>query len=173
MKQKILSAALGAGALFVVAACAQKSASSEAGGSPSPNVVAGENAKWTANIQSVTQSRGDVAQSTRDRSYGTLTWSRGAGPSLTNIALVFNYTGQERFLSWAIVAGSCGTPALPVIPMSNFPELSVGGGGRAQVNGSLPLDLPTNGSYHVDVYRNRQGGMDALVACGNMKFVNG
>ena len=173
MKQKILFAALSAGALGIVAGCAKSTTSADTSPSPSSTAAAGESARWTANIQSVTQSRGDVAQTTRDRSYGSFTWSRGTSPSLSAVGLVFNYTGQERFLAWAIIAGSCGTNALPIIPMSNFPELNVGGGGRAQVNATLPLDLPTTGSYHVDIYRSRQGGVDALVACGNMRFVPG
>jgi hypothetical protein len=169
MKHKILFAAFGASA--VLFGCATNSASSA--GSPSGNVALGDNAKWTGSIQSVMQSRGDVGQTTRDRSYGTLTWQRGAAPSLSNVNLVFTYAGQERFLSWAIIAGSCGTPSLPIIPMSNFPELSIGGGGRAQVSGSIPVDLPLNGSYHVDIYRSRQPTLDALVACGNLKLSDG
>ena len=97
----------------------------------------------------------------------------GASASLSNVKFVFNYTGQERYLSWAIVAGSCGTPSLPILPMSNFPELNIGSGGRAEVTGSIPAVLPTTGVYHVDVYRSRQQSMEALIACGNLKFVNG
>jgi hypothetical protein len=86
---------------------------------------------------------------------------------------VFTYSGNERYLSWAIIAGSCGTPALALIPMSNFPELNIGGGGRAQVTTSLPIEFPTSGSYHVDVYRSRQQSIDQLVACGNLKLSGG
>ena len=163
----MLLTALGAGA-FALAGCAK---STPVAGAPSPNAnVSSASARWTANIQSVTQSRGDVAQSTRDRSYGSLTWTHGDGSQLTNASIVFTYAGQERFLSWAIVAGSCGTPSLPLIPLSNFPELNISSGGRAQVTTSLPIEFPTNGTYHVDVYKDRQGGMDALVGCGNMKL---
>lgn len=168
--KKILFLALGASAAGLIG-CAQKTGAGSAP-SPSGNVAVTENSRWTANIQSVTQSRGDVAQTTRDRSYGTLTWGRGDMSSLSTVNLVFTYAGQERFLSWAIAAGSCGTPALPIIPMSNFPEINIGGGGRGQVTASLPLELPITGVYHVDIYRSRQQGADALVACGNLKFVS-
>jgi hypothetical protein len=161
-------AALGAG--VVVATGCPSSGSGTAGSAPTPNVEATETAHWSTNIQPVMQSRGDVAQSTRDKSYGNLTWSHGASPSLSNFNIVFNYAGQERFLSWAIAAGSCGTPALPILPASNFPELNVGSGGRSQSNGSLSVELPINGAYHVDVYRSRTQGMDTLVGCGNLKF---
>jgi hypothetical protein len=171
MKQKILFTALAAGAFGMLAGCAK---TSSVEGSPSPNVAVapGENARWTGRIQGVTQSRGDVAQSTRDRSYGDFTWSHGPSQSITNVNLVFNYAGQERFLSWAIIAGSCGSPSLPIVPMSNFPELNIGTGGRTQVNGTIPVELPTTGQYHVDIYRSRQQSVDALVACGTLKFVN-
>jgi hypothetical protein len=165
----MLSAMLGIGALGVVG-CAQ---ATPVEGAPSPSVSVGENARWTANIQSVTQSRGDVNQATRDRSYGSATWTAGAGPTLSSVNIVFTYAGQERALSWAIVSGSCGSPALPILPMSNFPELNIGGGNRAQVTTSLPTELPKTGSYHIDIYRSRQQGADALIACGNMRFVAG
>ena len=172
MKQKLLLAALGTGALGILAGCAAKT-SAGAAAEADRTVMVGENARWTANIQSVTQSRADVAQTTRDKSYGSLTWSRGNGPTLSNVNLVFTYTGQERFLSWAIIAGSCGMQSLPLIPMSNFPELNIGGGGRAQVTTSLPIEFPASGQYHVDIYRSRTQGIDALVACGNLRLSNG
>lgn len=170
MKNRDLLVAVSAGALGLLAGCAQ---STPVAGAPSPSqtVAMSASARWTANIQSVTQSRGEVVQTTRDRSYGSATWTRGDRPSLTSIALTFNYTGSERYLSWAILSGSCGTPALPIIPMSNFPELEIGGGGRAQVSSSLPVEFPTSGSYHIAVYRSRQQGIDALIACGNLKLV--
>ena len=170
MKRMWLTA-LTAGAV-IVTGCPKSGTSTAGGASPTPDVEATETAHWTTNIQPVMQSRGDVAQSTRDRSYGNFTWSRGPSNSITNFNIVFNYAGQERFLSWAIVAGSCGTPSLPIIPASNFPELNVGSGGRSQANGTLSIELPLNGAYHVDVYRSRTQGMDTLVGCGNLKFVS-
>jgi hypothetical protein len=100
-------------------------------------------------------------------------WTRGSASTLSNVNVVFTHTGPERTLAWAILPGTCGIPALPIIPMSNFPELNVGGGGRAQVTTSLPLEFPTNGSYHIDIYRERRQGADALIACGNLRYSGG
>ena len=166
---RMVIAAFGAGALGLLGGCA-KTTPVDGAPSPAASENAGENARWTANLQSVTQSRGEVVQTTRDRSYGSATWTRGMGPSLSNINVVFTYAGQERTLAWAILPGSCGTPALPIIPMSNFPELNIGGGGRAQVTTSLPLEFPVSGTYHIDIYRDRRQGADALVACGNLRY---
>ena len=173
MRQRFFLAAVGASAFGLLTGCAK---STPVDGAPTPNSsVSAEGStggRWSANLQSVTQNRGEVAQTSRDRSYGTAQWTRGAAASLSNINMVFNYTGSERTLAWAILPGSCGTPALPVIPLSNFPELNVSGGGRAQVTTSLPLELPANGTYHIDIYRDRRGGQDALIACGNLRYAS-
>ena len=171
MKQRLFLAAFGAGTLGLLSGCA-KSTPVESAPAPSVSTAGGASAssRWSANIQSVTQNTGAVQQTTRDRSYGTATWTHGAAASLSNVNLVFTYTGSERTLAWAILPGSCATPALPVIPMSSFPELNVGGGGRAQVTTSLPLELPSTGTYHIDIYRDRRGGADALIACGNLRY---
>jgi hypothetical protein len=168
MKQRMFLATLSAGALGL-AACAH-SVPVEGSATPATNVSTSGGGRWSGNIQSVTQNRGDVAQSTRDRSYGSVQWTRGDAATLSAVNLVFTYAGTERDLYWAIAAGSCGTAALPLIPLANFPALNVGGGGRSQVNAVLPIDLPSGGSYHVDVYRDRNGGTEALVACGNLKY---
>ena len=169
MRSAILFVASGAAVLGTLAGCA-KTIPVE-GATPASSAVVG--ARWSANIQSVTQSRGEVVQTTRDRSYGNASWTVGASPSLSVVSLIFTYTGQERSLPWAILPGSCGSPSLPVIPLSNFPELNVGGGGRAQVTASLPLELPSTGTYHIDVYRDRRSSTEFLVACGNLKYSGG
>jgi hypothetical protein len=169
MNQRLLLATLSAGA-FSLAACAH-TVPVEGAATPSTSVSATPGAgKWSGRISSVTQNRADVSQSTRDNSYGSAEWTPGSGPTLSNVNLVFTYAGEDRELYWAIVAGSCGVAALPLIPMSNFPELSIGSGGRAQVTASLPIDLPSTGSYHIDIYRDHSGGAESLVGCGNLRY---
>jgi hypothetical protein len=55
------------------------------------------------------------------------------------------------------------------MPISNFPELTVGGDGRAQVNVELPFEFPTHGDYHINIYHERQQTLDQVVACGNLR----
>lgn len=172
MRRRILLAAIGAGSLGVMAGCATGTPVDGAA-VPDRSATAGAGARWTANIRSVTQSRGEVMQTTRDRSYGSATWERGESESVSNVNLVFTYAGQERFLAWAILPGSCGTSSLPVLPMANFAEINVGGGGRGQVTTSLPLGLPVTGTYHIDIYRGRRQATDALLACGTLMYAGG
>jgi hypothetical protein len=171
MNQRLFLATLGAGVLGL-AACAHNVPVE--GATPSSSVAATPGAgRWSGRISSVTQNRADIAQSTRDNSYGQADWTPGDGPTLSTVNLVFTYAGTERELSWALVAGSCGVAALPLIPLSNFPELSIGSGGRGQVTASLPIDLPSTGAYHIDIYRDRSGGPESLVGCGNLRYSHG
>jgi hypothetical protein len=168
MKHRMFLASLSVGALGL-AACAH-SVPVEGTATPATSVSTSGSGRWSGNLQSVTQNRGDVAQSTRDRSYGSAQWTQGTGPTLSSVNLVFTYAGTERDLYWALSAGSCGTAALPLIPLANFPELNVAGGGRAQVTTTLPIYLPNSGSYHIDIYRDRSASPENLVACGNLKY---
>src|SRR4051812_44412009 len=118
MKQRTFVATLSAGALALTA-CAHN-VPVEGGSTPAASVSTTPGAgRWNARITSVMQNRGDVAQSTRDNSYGSADWTPGAGPTLSTVNLTFTYSGTERDLSWALVAGSCGMAALPLIPMAN------------------------------------------------------
>lgn len=169
MKQRMFVATLSAGALALTA-CAHN-VPVEGASTPAASVSASSGAgRWNARITSVMQNRGDVAQSTRDNSYGSADWTRGAGPTISTVNLTFTYAGQERDLNWALIAGSCGMAALPLIPLANFPSLNVGSGGRAQVTATLPIELPASGTFHVDVYKDRSGDPSSLVGCGNFRY---
>ncbi|MDQ3243089.1 MAG: hypothetical protein M3Q09_05140, partial [Gemmatimonadota bacterium] len=61
----------------------------------------------------------------------------------------------------------------PVIPINNFPELQIGGGGRAQTTADLPFEFPTQGTYHINIYRERQQNLAGLLACGNLRVSGG
>ena len=126
--------------------------------------------RWTASIQSVKEDRINVApDSVREKSFGSAQWTRGSGPTLSIINLTFSYSGPERDLAWAILFGPCGSASLPLIPMSNFPELNVNTGGRAQVNATLSVELPASGTFHIDIYKDRAGAVESVVACGNLR----
>ncbi|MBA3341620.1 MAG: hypothetical protein H0T48_07270 [Gemmatimonadaceae bacterium] len=160
--------------LFLATACAgalacAPSAPVEGGASPSRSVSSEPVSRWSANIQAVTESRSEVAQAGRARSYGTATVSRADNNNLTRVSVVFTHGGSDRFLNWAILEGNCGTPSLPLLPTTNFPELQVGGGGRAQVTADLPMEFPLKGSYHINIYRERRQTIEGLVACGNLR----
>jgi len=133
--------------------------------SSSGNVVS-----WSGNISAVVESNADVRQSTRGSGYGNAQLTRGEAANSTRINVQYSSGGtNDRYLNWAILPGRCGSGSLPVMPISNFPELTVGGDGRAQVNVELPFEFPTRGDYHVNIYHERQQTLDQVVACGNLR----
>jgi hypothetical protein len=131
-------------------------------------VPAGMEPKWSAVIRAVTQARFNAPDSTRNTNYGSIQWTHADIPSRSNVNLVYNYSGAERDLSWAILFGNCGSATLPLMPMSNFPELEVTAG-QANFNSVLSLEMPVSGEYHVEIYKDRRGGEESVVGCGNLK----
>lgn len=170
MNHGMLLTTFAAAAALGLTACS-KTVPVEGAPRPSASVSPGERT-WTTTIQQVDQSRFNAPDSTRDRSHGSAQWSRGDGPTLSRVNLVFQYGGTERDLSWAILFGNCGNASLPVLPLSAFPELDVTGAGRARFDATLSVELPTSGTFHIDIYKNRQGGAESLVGCGNLKYVS-
>ncbi|HUQ46699.1 MAG TPA: hypothetical protein VM053_00490 [Gemmatimonadaceae bacterium] len=129
--------------------------------------------RWTGSIRAVVTDKLNEGDSTRERSYGTLVWTPGATPALSNAKIDFTYAGSARELTWGIFFGPCGNASLPVITLSDFPELEMSAGGRTQVTAALSIDLPTSGAFHVEIFKDRSGDRDFSVACGNLRFNRG
>lgn len=135
-------------------------------------VSTGNVASWSGNISAVVESNSDVRQSTRGNGYGNAQLTRGDAANSTRINVQYSAGGSnstDRYLNWAVLPGRCGSGSLPVMPISNFPELTVGGDGRAQVSVELPFEFPTRGDYHINIYHERQQTLDQVVACGNLR----
>jgi hypothetical protein len=161
---------------FGVVACA-KTPMVETAPSPSPSQgvsAAGEVVSWSGNITAVLESNSDVRQSARGNGYGTVQMTRGDNASTTRVNVIYSAAGStDRYLNWAILPGRCGSGSVPVLPISNFPELQIGGDGRAQVNVTLPFEFPGRGDYHINIYHERQQTLDQVIACGNMRSATG
>ena len=150
----------------VIASAACASANSAANGDFEPGQSP---TRWTTTLQQVNEGKFDRPDSTRDRSFGSVSWTEGPSPAISRVRLSYTHGGPERDLSWAILFGRCGTASMPVAARSNFPELDLSGGGKADAEITLALELPKSGVYHVDVYKDREGALAGLVACGNLK----
>jgi hypothetical protein len=169
MKHRMFFGAAGV-MLVLLAACSQ---GAPPGGTAVPaGSLSSGGAMWTANIQSTNTDRINFPDSTRQKSYGSAQWTPSTNPMQSSVSLVFAYAGGERDLSWAILFGNCGSASLPVVPRSNFPELDMSGGGSARMTVTIAHELPEAGTYHVELYRDREGGAASVVGCGNLKYVN-
>jgi hypothetical protein len=164
------AATLSALALGVIA-CA-KTPAVETAPSPSASVSSSGNVvvSWSGNISAVQESNSDVRQSARGNGYGNAQLTPGESPSSTRINVNYTSAGtSDRYLNWAVLPGRCGAGSLPLLPISNFPELTVGGDGRSQVNVVLPFEFPIRGDFHINIYHERQQTLDQVVACGNLR----
>ena len=172
MRLRIFVLALAPVSVGVTAACSHNAA---AGGARQPlsAVSPGSGPMWTTRFRSVAPTHLNAGDSTRHSSYGTVEWTPGSARTLSNLHLKFAYSGPEQELSWAILYGTCGTASLPVIPLSNFPEMDLIAGGTAEVNATLTLEFPLSGNYHAEIYKDRIGGPEAVVACGDFKYTSG
>ena len=143
----------------------------ETAAAPSGSISTSDNvASWSGNISAVVESNSDVRQSSRGNGYGNAQLTRGDAANSTRINVNYTSAGtSDRYLNWAILPGRCGAGSLPVMPISNFPELTVGGDGRSQVNVELPFEFPMHGDYHINIYHERQQTLDQVVACGNLR----
>ena len=164
------AATLSALALGVIA-CAKTPAVETAASPSSSASTSGVAVSWSGNISPVQESNSDLRQSARGNGYGNAQLTPGDSPSSTRINVNYSTGGgsSDRYLNWAILPGRCGAGSLPVLPISNFPELTIGGDGRAQVSVVLPFEFPTRGDYHINIYHERQQTLDQVVACGNLR----
>lgn len=171
MKHGILMLALGA-ATLALAACAH-SGTVDGTRQPLSAISPDAGPRWTTRFRNVAPTHLDSGDSTRHSSYGTAEWTPGNARALSKLHVKFTFTGPEHDLSWAILYGTCGTASLPVIPLSNFPELDLSAGGSVEMNTTLTLEFPLSGTYHAEIYKDRIGGEEAVVACGDLKYVSG
>ncbi len=97
----------------------------------------------------------------------TLT-SRGAGRAAVSIALSTPLQGSTA-LNWGVLPGRCGSGALPIVGIERFPAIDVGNNGRGQLDIEMALDLPTDGSYHVNIYWAGGQQLSDVMTCANLK----
>ena len=172
MKKGMILVTIGAGALIVAACSATVPAKGVAAGPESSVSSQRGEARWTASIRSVSRDRFDAPDSSRAKSYGTARWSPGERPGQSNVSVSFSYGGAEKVLSWAILFGNCGIGSMTLVPLSMFPELEITAG-HAKVEATMLFEFATSGTYHIDIYRDRQGAAESVVGCGNLRYSAG
>ena len=73
---------------------------------------------------------------------------------------------------WHLYQGSCGDAGATIVGSgSTYPPLKVDKYGKATATATLPLALPTSGSYYVAVNAS-EANMQTVVACGNLARPN-
>ncbi len=105
----------------------------------------------------------------QSRAFGTVTLEAITEGSRSKAEITVSGSSQSVALPWAILPGQCGTGSLPLMNVNSFPVIEVGSNGRGQLSTELPLTLPTEGSYHLNVYWPGGQQLDEVMTCANLK----
>ena len=68
---------------------------------------------------------------------------------------------------WHVHRGTCGIDQGILGPPERYEPLKVGGDGKASQSASLPVPIPTTGSYMVNVHASKSN-LGTILACGNL-----
>jgi hypothetical protein len=68
---------------------------------------------------------------------------------------------------WHVHRGQCGNDQGVLGPADAYEPLEIGGDGRATRTARLPIPLPTDGEYMVNVHASTDN-MGTIIACGNL-----
>lgn len=70
---------------------------------------------------------------------------------------------------WAIAQGDCHNGALPVAPVSAFPDLNISND-RGELDADVAVDLPTSGRYHLNVYKSESTDEADVFTCAPLQM---
>jgi len=126
--------------------------------------------QWTGSFQATQQAAGEAAAPRgRNSASGSVRlFASGKTSMRAHIALTA-VSETVQYLHWALVSGRCGSAAIPLLSISQFPAISMSSG-RGQVDADVPLELPTSGSYHVDVFWGNGGDQADVMTCANLRM---
>jgi len=117
------------------------------------------NTRWNATLSTPAGMAGAVDI------HGRASWTtHGSGKSVATVNIT--NAGPGGVHPWHVYQGQCGDNGPVVGSATAYPPLNVAGDGTATAMTTLPLELPTSGTYYVAVNASA-GNMQTVVACGN------
>ena len=152
-------------ALYFVSACASAKTSQPTNTPSNANELV-----WTGSLQPTQERTGEAAPTKQQKAYGTVRLQPTARDlNRTSVSIVISTPLQEPSeLRWAIVPGRCGSGALPLIGYEHFPLLEVSSNGRGQLTTEIPLTMPYDGAFHLNVYAGRVQ-LENVLTCANLR----
>jgi hypothetical protein len=127
---------------------------------------------WTGAFQPSRQRTSSAAVEQVNRVFGTVALTEAPDdPNRTRAQIMLNSSLQAgSTLGWSVAPGRCGSGALPLMIVTNFPPLEVGRAGRAELNQEFALTLPADEALHVDVYWTFQAtnALNDVMTCANL-----
>ena len=152
----------------LMAIAAAGCASSQGGGAGSESITADAASgkigpallEWSGKFRATQQQSGTFGGlQQRNRAAGTVTLT-AEGPAITRVKMQVTIDNTDPVrLPWALVSGDCGSNAIPLMAVSQFPELT-SSNGRATLDDIVSMPLPVTGSYHVNIFNAGTSGQD-------------
>jgi hypothetical protein len=131
---------------------------------------------WSGSLQPMQERTGYAAPTKQHKTYGTVRLEPTARDlNRTKVSIVVSTSLQEpASLTWAVLPGRCGSPTMPMVGYEHFPVIEVGTNGRGQLNAELPMALPYDGSFHVNIYGSGQSQpgtarLENVLTCANLR----
>ena len=125
--------------------------------------------QWSGSFQAVQQQNGNAnAPRGRNNASGNVVLTASSRNSI-RAKITLNSATSSQYVHWALVSGRCGSSAIPLLTVNQFPDISLSNG-RGQLDGQVPLDIPTSGTYHVDVYWSNGQDQADVMTCANLRL---
>jgi hypothetical protein len=125
--------------------------------------------QWSGSFQAIQQQAGNAdAPRGRNNATGRIVLTSSSSNSLRARITLTGGASTSQYFHWALVTGRCGSPALPLLTVNQFPDISMSNG-RGQVDAEVPIALPTSGTYHVDVFWTNGQDQADVMTCANLR----
>lgn len=127
---------------------------------------------YDGQFRPIQQSSGGVGLRGSQRIFGNVKIAFRESTDRSKVNLMINTSlNQTEILNWSVNPGRCGSGSVPFMPVAQFQGIEVSTNGRGELDiPEMQLVIPANsGPIHVNVYRGGTG-LDAVIACANMKL---
>lgn len=117
--------------------------------------------RWTASLATPAAMVGATQMS------GTAWMAQGNDPAQTHVEISIENAVPGGRHPWHVHRGTCGNDQGILGPPERYGVLEVGGDGTASRAVTLPVALPSTGSYMVNVHAS-EANLRTIVSCGNL-----
>ena len=127
---------------------------------------------WTGNIRPMEQRTGAATPVSPAAMFeGTVLMMGSREDSTrTTIHIRLSTPTNGGSVSWILSSGRCGNFMNPVLPVTAFDPLDVGSNGSVDETTTIPLQFPTDGSFHVDILAGHTARLTEVIACANLSL---
>lgn len=117
--------------------------------------------RWNASLATPAELAGAI------QVHGSAWMAPGQSTNTTLVNVSISNAAPGGVHPWHVHRGQCGNDQGIVGQASDYPALRVGNDGTASAQITLPLPMPSSGSYFVNVHASPTN-MGTSIACGNM-----